>query len=401
MNLHLRAQILDDRDDERDERVCPAAVEVERDVGVALDPVDHPGDGAGIAPVVTLDRDPQRVALDADVGEAVSGRRAGEIAHLEGPELSHGLELRGVDDPPLAQRAVEIVEVIHARDDVARAAVPFDIHRRKVGVETLAIGIVEAVHVRIGHLADGGIGRHDGAGKTERIDHERAHHRFIELPGDGVDDRCQEEVAHIGIFPRRPRLEERACIEPLVDGDVGGHRRVGIRHLLGDKLELMVVGDASRMLERLADGDDIGINEAIRVPRGQVRRKEVVQRDRSILHELHDRGRGEGLRDAGDPRVHVGSRRLLRIERGGSGPGRPAPLWRHDLDRDPEVGRVRNAVGDDILKRNRDRQRGQGLLGRPGTTRDEHQRDKKEPTHQSPKSLHGVIVLVREERELV
>ena len=146
-----------------------------------------------------------------------------------------------------------------------------------------------------------------GRGHPERREEARADVLPVWSPADALDDLAQQLIGEVRVLPLEAR---RHCRRDLGDAR---ERRSRVA-LVADKcpvrprrltLEAGLVREHATDRQRLDRSERAGCFHEL----GEIRDRGIVERELSLVSQLHDRGSGERLRDRGDPV------KPLRVER--------------------------------------------------------------------------------------
>ena len=131
--------------------------------------------------------------------------------------------------------------------------------------------------------------------------------------GNGIplacgDDESEQDVRGVAVVIRGARREVQRV------GAMHELEHVIVVELRGLRVgnEVLVVDEPGRVREQMADPHIVRVRRSAREHVDET----IVVMELSVLHEQHDRHRGERLRERGEPVVGVDRRRRMRLEIG-------------------------------------------------------------------------------------
>ena len=162
------------------------------------------------------------------------------------------------------------------------------------------------------------------------------------LPAELLDDHPEQKEARVVVPPLVARLE----VERF--GGKEGEHRVGREVESHEPLPLgphaRVAPDPRRVVEQVAHRDPVPLRRIV----GEELLQRVVERELSLLHQPHDRCRGELLGDRADAVDRLGRRRHVVLEVGEAvSLGEDGAAVLHDRDRDAGGAMLGDCGGGD------------------------------------------------------
>ena len=224
----------------------------------------------------------------------------------------HGRQRLIADDATAIQRRAPLGDVARRRDDAAggpghaRGRDRRPISRRvRPLVPRAGAGYEVALRGRGWRRA---VGLEIGLPEMQWFDEAPLEHLAQGQPGGGLDDHAEQDEAGVAVVETGSRIAVGSpdeIVEDLLRRPVVRLVRLEDALVVGRIFEVVV--DAAGVAEQLAQRDLVGRRKI-----GQPVREWIVDRQRALVGELHDRRRHEGLRDRADHERHLGRGNAVR-----------------------------------------------------------------------------------------